>query len=66
MIFLSHTWLADEEEILFEIGCAVGKPIKVDGNIVNALRGKFAWVYKVDLSKLLVSRVLCNAHVGLF
>ncbi|KAK6944178.1 protein of unknown function DUF4283 [Dillenia turbinata] len=47
-----------EEEVLFKIGKAIGKPLKTDNNTANALRGKFARIcIEVHLDKPLISRL---------
>ncbi|KAF7833197.1 ribonuclease H [Senna tora] len=52
-----------EENVLMAIGSAIGAPIKVDTNTIQAARGRFARVcVEVDLKKPLIGKVWIGGH----
>ncbi|KAF7822605.1 ribonuclease H [Senna tora] len=52
-----------EENVLMAIASAIGTPIKVDSNTLDAARGRFARVcVEVDLSKPLVGKILIGGN----
>lgn len=52
-----------DEDVLYAIAFAIGKPIKIDINMRLATRGRFARVcVEIDLTKPLVAKFWLNGH----
>ncbi|KAF7824606.1 Zinc finger, CCHC-type [Senna tora] len=52
-----------EENVLLAIASAIGSPVKVDSNTIQAIRGRFARVFvEVDLKKPLIGKIWVGGH----